>query len=36
MVKYYDMSSITNSVIEMTRLELDTIMNNNNYIYVKK
>ena len=30
------MSSITNSVREMTRLELDTIMNNNNYIYDTK
>ena len=36
MVKYYDMSSITNSVREMTRLELDTIMSNNNFIYDTK
>ena len=32
MVKYYDMTSITNKVKDMTRLELDSIMNNNNYI----
>ena len=36
MVKYYDMTSITNQVKDMTRLELDSIMNNNNYIYDTK
>ena len=30
------MTSITNQVKDMTRLELDTIMNNNNYIYDTK
>ena len=36
MVKYYDMTSITNQVKDMTRLELDSIMNNNNFIYDTK
>jgi dTDP-4-amino-4,6-dideoxygalactose transaminase len=36
MVKYYDMSAITNSVKDMTRLELDSIMSNNNFIYDTK
>ena len=36
MVKYYDMTSITEQVKDMTRLELDSIMNNNNYIYDTK
>ena len=36
MIKYYDMTSITNQVKDMTRLELDSIMNNNNYIYDTK
>ena len=30
------MTSITNQVKDMTRLELDSIMNNNNYIYDTK
>jgi len=36
MIKYYDMSTITNSVKDMARLELDSIMSNNNFIYDTK
>jgi len=36
MIKYYDMSVITDSVKDMARLELDSIMSNNNFIYDTK
>ena len=36
MIKYYDMSSITNRVKDATRNDIDDIMNKNNYIYDTK
>ena len=33
MIKYYDMSMITNRVRDATKVSLDNIMNKNNYIY---
>ena len=36
MIKYYDMSLITNRVKDYTRVDFDKILKNNNFIYDKK
>ena len=36
MIKYYDMSAITNRVSDATRKDIDDIMNQNNFIYDTK